>query len=235
MTFIDLPLSDIEGACARLRDRVVETPVWLWQTGAAAALIDTQVWLKLELWQRTGTFKLRGALNVIDQLSDAERSRGVTAVSAGNHAIAVAQAAQLAGTSAKVVMLAHSSPQRVAACRALGAEVLQAPDVHAAFAWVEHIQQEEGRCFVHPFEGPLTAQGTAGVGLEFLRQVPQLDAVIVPIGGGGLCAGIAAAVKQIKPNCAVYGVEPEGANSMQRSLAAGSPQRLEQVKTIAVQ
>ncbi|QTD44652.1 threonine ammonia-lyase [Ottowia testudinis] len=228
-----LSLPDIEAAHERLRARVLETPVWRWQTGAAAALGDTAIWLKLELWQKTGTFKLRGALNVMDQLGSAELARGVTAVSAGNHAMAVAQAAQMVGTSAKLVMLAHSSPARVDFCRALGAEVLQAPDIHTAFAWADRIQQDEGRCLIHPFEGPGTALGTAGVGLELMRQLPQLDAVVVPVGGGGLCAGIAAAVKQIKPGCKVYGVEPAGANSMQRSLAAGSPQKLAQVSTIA--
>ena len=142
-------------------------------------------------------------------------------------------AAALAGTHAKVVMLEQSSPARIAACKASGAEILLAPDVHQAFAWAKQIAEEESRTMIHPFEGPLTAEGTSTVGLELMQQVPQLDAVIVPIGGGGLCAGIAAAVKQINPACAVYGVEPEGADSMSRSLRSGQPEKLEKVSTVA--
>jgi threonine dehydratase len=105
--------------------------------------------------------------------------------------------------------------------------------VHRAFERVKQIEATEGRTFVHPFEGPLTALGTATLGLEFMEQVPDLDAVIVPIGGGGLCAGVSAAVKLSAPACRVFGVEPEGADSMHRSFAAGSPQAIESVKTIA--
>jgi len=126
-----------------------------------------------------------------------------------------------------------ASPLRVERCRDMGAETVLVDDVHAAFGEVERIQREEGRTFVHPFEGPITALGTATLGLEWLEQTPDMDAVIVPIGGGGLCAGIAAAVKLVKPACLVFGVEPEGADSMHRSFAAGSPQKIERVATIA--
>jgi threonine dehydratase len=160
-------------------------------------------------------------------------ARGVTAVSAGNHAMAVAYAARVTGTTAKVVMPKTANPFRVRGCRELGAEVELVDDVHAAFARVKVIEETEGRTFVHPFEGPRTALGTATLGLELVGQVPGLDAVIVPIGGGGLCAGVAAAVKLARPACAVYGVEPEGADSMHRSFAAGSPQAIDAVRTIA--
>jgi threonine dehydratase len=108
-----------------------------------------------------------------------------------------------------------------------------AEDVHAAFARVHAIEETEGRTFVHPFEGPLTVLGTGTLGLELCEQLPELDAVVVPIGGGGLCAGVAAAVKQAQPRCQVLGVEPEGADTMRRSLAAGSPQKIDAVRTIA--
>jgi threonine dehydratase len=137
------------------------------------------------------------------------------------------------GVSAKVVMPKSANPMRVATCRAYGAEVELVDNVTVAFARVEAIQAEEGRYFVHPFEGPQTILGTATVGLEFCRQVPDLDAVIIPIGGGGLCAGMAAAIKQLQPTCQVYGVEPEGADTMHRSFAAGTPQSIDQVRTIA--
>ena len=235
MTFGELSLPALRETHARLADGVLRTPVWRWQTGVIAEQLapETEVWLKLELWQKTGTFKLRGALNATLALDEAARARGVTAVSAGNHAIAVAYAAREAGVRAKVVMLQHSNPARVQACQTLGAEVLLAPDVHQAFEWVQAIQAQEGRTFIHPFEGPLTSQGTAGVGLEFMEQVPDLDAVIVPVGGGGLISGVAAAVKQLRPQCQVYGVEPLGADSMYQSLTAGVAVRLERVATIA--
>lgn len=193
----------------------------------------TRVVLKEELFQRTGTFKPRGALAVMLDLDRAALARGVTAVSAGNHAIAVAYAAQVLGSTAKVVMPKTASPYRVGKCRELGAEVELVEDVHRAFDRVKQIESEEGRTFVHPFEGPRTALGTATLGLELVEQVPDVEAVIVPIGGGGLCAGVAAAVKLARPECRVYGVEPEGADSMRRSFAAGSPVAIDAVRTIA--
>jgi threonine dehydratase len=236
----DAPLAvpapaDIRRARERLGDRVRETPVWPWQGDAIAraAGAGTQVFLKLELFQYTGTFKARGALLNAMALDTDARARGVTAVSAGNHAIAVAFAARTVGTSAKVVMPKTANPARVALCRAYGAEVLLMGDVYAAFDEVERIRRDEGRTFIHPFEGETTVLGTATVGHELCHQVEHLDAVIVPIGGGGLIAGIACAVKQLQPQCQVFGVEPAGADSMSRSFEAGSPCKLEQVATIA--
>ncbi|WIG55731.1 MAG: Threonine dehydratase, catabolic [Rhodanobacteraceae bacterium] len=228
-------LADIRAARGRLGERVRETPVWRWRGDAIerAAGADTQVFLKLELFQYTGTFKARGALlNAMALSADAKR-RGVTAVSAGNHAIAVAFAARAVGTTAKVVMPKTANPARVALCRSYGAEVVLTDEVFAAFAEVKRIEQEEGRSFIHPFEGQLTVLGTATVGYELCNQVENLDAVVVPVGGGGLIAGIACAVKQMQPRCKVYGVEPEGADSLSRSFAAGSPQKLAHVNTIA--
>jgi threonine dehydratase len=236
----DAPLAtptpaDIQRARERLGDRVRETPTWQWRGDAVAraAGADTKVFLKLELFQYTGTFKARGALLNAMALDADARARGVTAVSAGNHAIAVAFAARSVGTSAKVVMPRTANPARVALCRAYGAEVLLMDDVYAAFDEVERIRRDEGRTFIHPFEGETTVLGTATVGHELCHQVEHLDAVIVPIGGGGLIAGIACAVKQLQPRCQVFGVEPEGADSMSRSFEAGSPQKLEHVATIA--
>jgi len=228
-------LQEITAAASRLSDQVLRTPVWRWQTGAVADVFDApgEVWLKLELFQQTGTFKVRGALNSVAAMSAPARERGVVAVSAGNHAIAAAYAARQHGVSAKVVMPRHASPVRVAACRSFGAEVILMPDIHAAFAHGAAIEEGEGRTMVHPYDGPLIAQGTATVGLELAEQVPDLDAVVVPVGGGGLCGGIAAAIKQLRPSCAVYGVEPVGADAMYRSFRAGRPERLERVASVA--
>ncbi len=228
-------ISQIQTVRHRIDPYVVETPVWKWDNGDASASFgsDTEVFLKLELFQRTGTFKPRGALSVMLDLDDAALAKGVTAVSAGNHAIAVAYAAKILGTSAKVVMPKTASPIRVARSQAQGAEVVLVDDVGLAFSEVDRIMNEEGRTFVHPFEGPLTALGTATVGLEFCRQVSDLDAVIIPIGGGGLAAGMSSAVKQLQPNCAVYGVEPYGADTMYRSFQAGEPQSIDKVRTFA--
>jgi threonine dehydratase len=230
-----LTLAAIEAARDKIADKVVKTPVHNWQGPLLEARLGggTQVTLKLELFQRTGTFKARGALVNVTSLTGDELARGITAVSAGNHAIAAAFAARMAGASAKVVMMKGANPFRVAQCEAYGAELVFADDVHQAFDMVNRIEAEEGRVFVHPFEGERTALGTATLGLELMRQAPDLEAVIVPIGGGGLCAGVASAVKLVRPDCAVYGVEPEGADSMTRSFQAGSPQTIDKVRTIA--
>lgn len=228
-------LAEIRAARVRLEPFILETPVWRWRGQEAAQLFGagTEAVLKLELFQHTGSFKLRGALTVMLELTADERARGVTAVSAGNHAIAVAYAAALVGATAKVVMPRTANPFRVERCQRHGAEVVLVDDVQEAFARVQQIQETEGRIFVHPFEGPLTALGTATLGLEFLAQAPELDAVIVPIGGGGLCAGVSCAVKQLNPRCLVFGVEPVGADTMYRSFQAGAPQALDRVRTIA--
>ena len=214
---------------------VLRTPVWRWQTGPARDFFgeETELFLKLELFQHTGTFKARGALSNLLSLSDQQLARGVTAISAGNHAIAVSYAARILGTTAKVVMMNNANPARVGLCREYGAEVIQVPDIHQGFETVKEIEAEEGRFFVHPFEGARTVLGTATVGLELAEQVPDLDAVIVPIGGGGLCAGVSAAIKLLQPGCRVYGVEPEGAETMHRSFATGQVESLDKVQTIA--
>jgi threonine dehydratase len=229
-----LTLEDVEATRALLAPHILRTPVHQWAGREIDALVPgVQVCVKLELLQHTGTFKARGALSVVLRLSSEQLARGVTAVSAGNHAIATAFAARKVGTSAKVVMLASANPARVDACKAYGAEVLLAPDGRQAFDLAAQLERDEGRTFVHPFEGPLTALGTATLGLEWMEQAGPLDAVIVPIGGGGLCAGVASAVKLVQPECRVFGVEPVGADTMTRSFAAGSPQSRADVSTIA--
>lgn len=228
-------LDAIQANLEALSGLIRRTPVSSWDEPGLARFLapGTQVTLKLELFQHTGTFKARGALTNVRALSPDQLARGVTAVSAGNHAAAVSFAASRVGTSATVVMPRTANPTRVALSRAYGANVHLVDDVGKAFAEVKRIEEEEGRTFVHPFEGPTTALGTATLGLEFIRQVPDLEAVVVPVGGGGLAAGVACAIKQAKPSCLLLGVEPRGADSMSRSFAEGKAVPAGPITTIA--
>lgn len=237
---IDAPTIDsIRANRARLGDLVVTTPIRLVEDDALARAVGdtTRVWLKEELFQRTGSFKPRGALSVMLDMDAEALSRGVTGVSAGNHAISLGYSARKLGTTAKVVMPRSANPFRVEVCRELGAVVELVENVHQAFDRVREIEAREGRTFVHPFEGPKTALGTASIGMEFIDQMRAegavLDAIIVAAGGGGLTGGVACAVKQLSPETSVFVVEPEGADSLSRSFAAGSPQSIEAVRTIA--
>ena len=224
---------------ARLGELVVTTPVRMLVDDAVKAAIgnDTQLWLKEELFQRTGSFKPRGALSVMLDLDDGALRKGVTALSAGNHAISLGYCARILGTTAKVVMPRTANPFRLQVCRELGVEIDFVDSIAEGFPRVKEIQEKEGRTFVHPYEGPKTALGTATIGVEFIDQTRDagvtLDAVIVAAGGGGLTGGVACAVKQMSPSTAVYVIEPEGADTMYRSFKAGTPQSIDKVRTIA--
>jgi len=233
MTAAGPDIAEIRALAERLEGEIVATPVIRCRAIEDAIGGATRVHAKLEFLQRTGTFKARGALATLFSFSAEQLALGVTAVSAGNHAIATAFAAQAAGTTAKVVMTRTANPSRVEACKSYGAEVVLADDVHAAFEIAESIQGDEGRYFVHPFEGPQVAVGTGTVGLEICEQCDGFDVVIVPVGGGGLIGGIANAVKRLRPDCELIGVEPEGADTMHRSLATGKPQKIDKVRSIA--
>ena len=233
---MDAPtLYDFEAARSELADWIVETPVHRWRGGLLEQLLgrDAEVWCKLELLQMTGSFKARAAVLNLLRLPNEARTRGIVAFSAGNHAIACAYAAAELGVSAKVVMFQGVNPVRLAKCRAYGAEVIIADDVKDARVRMEAIAEEEGRTIIHPFEGPNVTLGTGTLGIELMRQAPQLHAVVVPVGGGGLLSGIAVAVKRINRACAVFGVEPTGADTMSRSLAAGEPVSADRIETIA--
>lgn len=233
MTSTGPNIDEIRSLRDRLSEQALRTPVIRCRAIEDIAGSNTEVFAKLEFLQRTGTFKARGALATLHGLSSDERKRGVTAVSAGNHAIATAFAAQAVGATAKVVMISTANPSRIAACESYGGEVVIVDDVHEAFETAQKIQDEEGRFFVHPFEGPSIALGTGTVGLEICEQVDDFDAIVIPVGGGGLIGGISSAVKQLRPDVEVIGVEPEGADSMHRSFASGKPEGIERVATIA--
>ncbi|MFN5825274.1 MAG: threonine/serine dehydratase [Sphingomonadales bacterium] len=227
-------LEEVRAASRAIEPYLNLTPVLAWRAaGLQAQLPDTEVVLKLELFQQSGSFKARGALVNMLGLDDAARARGVTAVSAGNHAIAVAWAASALGIDAKVVMQSSANPARVDRARAFGAEVIIGGDGPACFALVEKIVAEEGRTFVHPFEGKATAIGTGTLGLEMVEQMGALDMVILPIGGGGLAGGVSTIIKALHPETRIIGVEPEGADTMHRSFAEGAPQTIARVATIA--
>jgi threonine dehydratase len=226
-------IEDVRALQRKLQQWLVLTPVL-----RCVALEDylggaLEIHGKMEFLQQTGTFKPRGALSIVSGLDADQLKAGITAVSAGNHAIAAAFAARSVGTSAKVVMTASASQARVDACKFYGAEIVLAQDVHVAFDMVEEIRRSERRYFVHPFEGKDVATGTATVGLEICEQVKDFDVAIIPVGGGGLCAGISSAIKQLNPSCHIVGVEPEGADSMHRSFASGKPETIDRVLTIA--
>ena len=233
MNAVAPPIEEVRLLHRRLQEWLQVTPVLHCRSLEQRLGGGIEIHAKMEFLQQTGTFKPRGALSTMLNLDAQQLQAGVTAVSAGNHAIATAFAARALGTTAKVVMIMNASPARIGTCRQYGAEVILAENVHTAFDLVEEIREKEGRYFVHPFEGPNVALGTGTVGLEICEQVGEFDVIVIPIGGGGLCAGISSAVKQINPRCTVIGVEPEGADSMHRSFASGQPEAIEKVTTIA--
>ncbi|PUB13205.1 threonine ammonia-lyase [Yoonia sediminilitoris] len=227
-------LPEIETAAASLRGAVIATPVLPLASARWDGILPdcASVTLKLELFQQAGSFKARGVLLGIRQLSDAQRARGVVAASGGNHALAVSWAAKAAGVDALIAMPRATDPSRIAGCKALGATVTLHDDMAAAFDAM-NAAADAGRALLHPFEAPHMTLGAATCGFEYISQAPHVDTYVVPIGGGGLISGMAAAVKQMKPDAQVIGVEPYGADSMFRSFVAGEPVRLEQVATIA--
>ncbi|MEN0040982.1 MAG: threonine/serine dehydratase [Pseudomonadota bacterium] len=228
-------VAQVEAARAQLGSRIVVTPTLELNSSRFDGWLPegATVFMKMELFQQTGSFKARGATLAVDVLTDEERTRGVTAVSAGNHALAVSWAAQQAGISAKVVMPDTADAIRVDGCKALGAEVVLVANVEEAFKEVARLRDEEGRAYLHPFESPFMTLGAATVGHELALAAGNLDAAVVPIGGGGLISGMAPAIKALNPDCVIYGVEPEGADSMARSFTSGEPVTLEKVTTIA--
>lgn len=227
-------LSDMTMAADTIRDRMIETPV-LPLTSARwdGALPDCAgVTVKLELFQQTGSFKARGALLGLRGLSDDQKAAGVVAASGGNHALAVSWAARQVGVHALITMPRATDPARIAGCEALGATVALYDDMAAAFAAMNEAAAA-GRALMHPFEAPHMVLGAASCGLEYLQQVPEVNTFVVPVGGGGLISGMAAAIKAQRPDAQVIGVEPDGADSLSRSLEAGAPVALDQVATIA--
>ncbi len=225
-----LDISEVFNAAKVLKD-VARHPRLI---GVTKLNPEAQVYLKPENLQHTGAFKLRGAYYKISQLTPEEKAKGVIACSAGNHAQGVALSATANGIKSLICLPAGAPISKVEATKALGAEVCMVPGVYDdAYAKAIELQKEHGYTFVHPFDDPKVIAGQGTIGLEILEEMPDVDAVIVPIGGGGLISGVAFAIKSLNPNVKVYGVQAEGAPSMVNSIRDKERLRLDSVSTIA--
>ncbi len=215
-----ISIDDVERAARTIAGRVHRTP--LLRSATLSDRLEAEAYHKAELFQRTGSFKVRGALNRLAELSDEEKQRGVISISAGNHAQALAWAAREAGLDALIVMWQGADALKVAATRGYGAAIDQeAPDPTRSFERLDELIAETGRTLVHPFNDKAVIAGQGTVGLEILDEQPQPDVVVVPVGGGGLVSGIATAVRARLPQARVIAVEPESSPALHDGLAAG--------------
>ena len=225
-------LDAIREAHERIRPAIVHTP--LYPSDVLASELGSDIRLKLESLQRTGSFKFRGAYNYLSQLSDDVRSTGVITYSSGNHAQAVALAAQLHGTRVVVVMPTTSPQIKQDAAQRWGAEVvLEGTTSLERMAKAESIAEERGLAIVPPFDDPTIIAGAGTVGLEIAEDWDGFDSVLVPIGGGGLCSGTASALRRLRPEVRIFGVEPTGGASMKAALQAGEPVTLDRGASVA--
>ncbi len=225
-----LELSEVFKASRVLKGVARRTPIMF----ASRINPEAKVHLKCENLQNTGSFKLRGAYYKISQLSEEEKSRGVIACSAGNHAQGVALGASRNGIKSIICLPAGAPLSKVEATKGYGAEVCMVPGVYDdAYAKAVELRDEHGYTFVHPFDDEKVIAGQGTIGLEIIEDFPEVEAVIVPIGGGGLIAGVAFAIKSLRPDVKVYGVQSEGAPSMYNSIKEGKRVHLDSVKTIA--
>ncbi len=225
-----IEISEIFNAAAVLKDVARKTAI----IPAPRINPESEVYLKTENLQLTGSFKLRGAYYKISQLTDEEKARGVIACSAGNHAQGVALGATHNGIKALICLPAGAPMSKIEATKSYGAEVCLVPGVYDdAYAKAIQLRDEHGYTFVHPFDDPKVIAGQGTIGLEILDQMPDVEAVIVPIGGGGLISGVAFAIKTLRLEIKVYGVQSSGAPSMAASLQEGAIQHLNNVSTIA--
>ncbi|MGD9715416.1 MAG: threonine/serine dehydratase [Thermomicrobiales bacterium] len=223
--------ADVLEARERIGDRVNRTPMLA--SDSLSLRTGVRLSIKAESLQRTGAFKVRGALNAVSLLTDDQRRRGVVTFSAGNHGAGLAYAAYQLGAACTVFMAKGAVASKVEAIRGFGADVSMHPTIQDAFAAMEATVAESGVVFVSPFGDPAIVAGQGTVGLEILEDFPEVEQIIVPIGGGGLISGIATVMAERKPEVRIIGVEPEGAPTMTLALEAGRPVRLETVATMA--
>ena len=215
-----IDIGDIRAAQERIESYIRRTPIE--QSQALSQRLGAKLFVKYELFQKTGSFKVRGAFNKLLSLTDSERAAGVVAVSGGNHAQAVAYASRVLGVDALVIMPASTPEFYVKATRSYGASVELKPSITEAFDTAKNYQSE-GRVFLHPFDDPLIMAGQGTVGLEIMEDLPDATDIFVSIGGGGLAGGVSVAVKAINPDIRVWGVETVGAEAMTLAIAAGHP------------
>jgi threonine dehydratase len=215
-------LADVEAARDAIGERLHRTPTF--SSATLSELAGARVLLKAELFQKTGSFKPRGVLTNLAALGEEQRARGVIGISAGNHAQALAWGAAAEGLDALVIMWQGASEAKIEATRGYGAEVdLESSGPAEAFDRLAEMVEQTGRTPVHPFDHPLTIAGQGTVGLELIEDVPDADVVLVPVGGGGLIAGVSTAVKALRPDARVIGIEPELSPALHDALAAGKP------------
>jgi len=226
-----IPLDAIREAAERIRGKVHRTP--LLSASQLGERAGVRLFLKCESFQKTGSFKARGALNKVLSLSDAERGHGLVTVSAGNHAAAVAWAARMGGCSAVVVMPTAAPRSKIEAVHAYGAEIVFHPDRATLFDRLREVQEARGLTFVHPFDDAVVLAGAGTAGLEVTEDLPDIEAVVVPVGGGGLLGGVASAVKQARPLTRVVAVELEAGPGLAPALAAGQPVTVTRPETLA--
>ena len=220
-------LADLEGAAARIAPVAVRTPLLPFDHATELLGGRAEIWVKPEMLQRGGAFKFRGAYNFLAQLGDAERRRGVVAPSSGNHAQAVAMAARMFGVPAVAVMPTTVTPAKRAGAERLGARIeLAGTTTHDRWNRAVELMESEGLTMVPPYDHPWIIAGQGTVGLEIVDDMPDVGTVVVPVGGGGLSAGTAAAIKLRAPGARVIGVEPANAPKLTRARAAGHPVRL---------
>jgi threonine dehydratase len=226
-----IPIDAIREAAARTGSRLHRTPVFSSRSLGERAGVTLH--LKCESFQKTGSFKPRGALNIVLSLPPERRARGLITVSAGNHAQAVAWAALAVGVPCTVVMPADAPRSKTDAVRGYRATIVAHDDRATLFDRLHEEEARTGAAFVHPFDDPAGLAGAGTVGLEILEQVPDVECVIVPIGGGGLMGGVASAIKGLKPGCRVMGIELAAGPGMTPALAAGQPVPVTRPRTIA--
>lgn len=228
-------LADITTASGILQPNIVKTPTLSltsdrWRTYAPDIRGGA---VKMELFQQAGSFKARGAYLGLQALTEEARRKGVVTASAGNHALAVSWAARKMGVPARIAMPEATDPVRVEGCRKMGADVVLCKDIKCAFEVMEQGMSEDGLSKIHPYDGQHMTLGAATCGKEFIEAHPDLEVIIVPVGGGGLIGGVAAAAKLAKPDIQIIGVEPVDADAMYQSLELGHPIRLDSAKSIA--
>lgn len=218
-TWQDVTLDDVYAARERIMPHLHRTPML--RSHTLSRMTNTDLYLKAEVLQKTGSFKARGAVNAAMLLTDEQKARGIVTLSAGNHGQGIAFGASLVGSRAVVFMPKTAVPTKIEAIQNYGAETKFTPQMEGIYPIMEAYQREHGLTYISPYNDPAIIAGQGTIGLEILEDVPDVEAIVVPVGGGGLLAGIALAVKSLRPDVRVIGVEPEDANVVKRSLESG--------------